>query len=216
MTSSERLNQWMKEKEDLLQRQMFSAPSRWKLLMEIFYPDCMFSSASLRPNTVSHSAPSLPDGPWPSQPYLHLLAGPTSFHRGGLLAGNTHLHSVRSFIFYLFVSTDMRVWKNHNRAATSGPVVLCDLPIPVWFWCLLLGPRQECLDYCFFNFKQWWNFSKWDRWSAVAPVCAFHVLPLHSSHTAKLLIVLKIYISKNTEGRVTTVRTLFLNCTRIF
>ncbi len=39
MTSSERLNQWMKEKEDLLQRQMFSAlipPSRWRLWWKSF------------------------------------------------------------------------------------------------------------------------------------------------------------------------------------
>ena len=43
-------------------------------------------------NTLSHSASSLPDGPWPSQPYIHLLAGPTSYHRGGLLAGNAPLY----------------------------------------------------------------------------------------------------------------------------
>lgn len=61
---------------------------------------------------------------------------------------------------------------------------LFDLAIPVWFWCLFLGPRQECLDCSAF-----WCL-KWDQWSNVAPVCASHVV--HSSHRAKHSIVLNI------------------------
>lgn len=85
----------------------------------LFLRRLCFSSTSHHLNTVSLSVPSLPDGPWPSQPYLHLLAGPTSYHRGRLLAGNTRLHSLWSFIFYWLLSTEMRVWKNPYRAALS-------------------------------------------------------------------------------------------------
>ena len=88
-------------------------------LMQVFYPDCVFSSASRRPNAVSHSVPSLPDGPWPSQPYLHLLAGPASLHRGRLLAGKTHLHSLSVFlIFFLpFYLCSGECWKEPPQSS---------------------------------------------------------------------------------------------------
>lgn len=99
-----------------------------------------FSSCHL--NTVSHTVPSLPDGPWPSQPYLHLLAGPTSYHRGRLLAGNIHLYSLWSFIFHFFFPLQRwRLGKNPVRAALSQiffmyAVNSCGIPF---------GPRRERL-----------------------------------------------------------------------
>lgn len=118
---------YMKEnKRNIQQRQMCSAPlpaPRWRLWWKpfffFFFALCVsFSSCHL--NTVSHTVPSLPDGPWPSQPYLHLLAGPTSYHRGRLLAGNTHLYSPWSFIFHFFFPLQRwRLGKNPVRAALS-------------------------------------------------------------------------------------------------
>lgn len=108
-----------------------------EVLMEAFFLRRLcFSSTSHHLNTVSLSVPSPPDGPWPSQPYLHLLAGPTSYHRGRLLAGNTRLHSLWSFIFYRLLSTEMRVWKNPYRASLSLSLVffIYKLWIPAWFF----------------------------------------------------------------------------------
>lgn len=108
----------------------------------------MFSTTSACPNTISHSVTSLPDGPWPSQPYLHRLTGPTSFHRGGLLAGKTHLHSL--FIFQFCTVVFQMEQKQCGRALTtaelhyvwpSGFVWFVSWCVCVCLWCLLLGYR---------------------------------------------------------------------------
>lgn len=67
-------------------------------------PSFSFCTVGVATQTLCHTLFSLsvclPDGPWPSQPYLHLLAGPASHHRGRLLAGNTQLQSLCSRILH--------------------------------------------------------------------------------------------------------------------
>lgn len=115
--SADRLSRWMKRRKHEAEANVsFLHPDggfQWKP----FYTAWAFSSTSQHLNTVSHSVPSLPDGPWPSQPYLHLLTGPTSYYCGRLLAGNTHLYSLCAFIFCWLLSTEMMVWRSHRAAS---------------------------------------------------------------------------------------------------
>lgn len=93
--------------------------------MQIFYPDSMFSSASSLTNTISHSFSSLPDGPWPSQPYLHRLAGPTSFHRCRLLAGKTYLHSMSFFFLIPFCFYRAEDSEGPQQSYTMSDPMVC-------------------------------------------------------------------------------------------
>lgn len=162
VTSRGWIKEWMTEnmiQQSFLQKMLISSHSsiHMEALMQVFYPDSMFSSTSPHQNTISHSLfPSLPDGPWPSQPYLHRLAGPTSFHSGGLLAGKIHSHSLSGFHFItiLFLQQGTEGLEEPQQSYTmSDQMILCGLPVGVCFWCLLLGPRVSRFlsSLCFSN-----------------------------------------------------------------
>lgn len=111
-----------------------------------------FCTVGVATQTLCHTLFSLsvclPDGPWPSQPYLHLLAGPASHHRGRLLAGNTQLQSLCSrilhrgcgvFLSIFFLLASQR-WQ-FTKPQTSD--VRAALTLTFFVWCLSVQEETD-------------------------------------------------------------------------
>lgn len=115
-------------------------------------PSFSFCTVGVATQTLCHTLFSLsvclPDGPWPSQPYLHLLAGPASHHRGRLLAGNTQLQSLCPRIFHqgcgfflsFFFLLALQRWqftKPQTPDVRAAPTLTC------FVWCLSVPEESD-------------------------------------------------------------------------